>query len=215
MEVRRPLFRDPVSGLTHLAGAVFGAVGLVYLLLLTRAGETSVIVAVTIYGVSLILLYAASATYHLLQVPDGTRAFLRRIDHAMVPVFIAGTYTPFCMLALKGALGVTVLVVVWILALAGLFKSIYWLHAPRWITAGLFVLMGWMIVGAAYPLSQAISSLALGLTFGGGVLYSLGAAIYAKKWPDPWPGIFGFHEVWHLFVLGGSACHYVAVLSLV
>lgn len=209
-------FRDPVSGLTHLVGAGLGACGLVYMATRTIAsgGSGANLAAVLIYGVSLVLLYLASATYHLLIVPDGTRLLLRRIDHAIIPVFIAGTYTPFCVIALKGTVGTAVLVTIWALALGGMAKSIFWIHAPRWLTAGLFVLMGWVVVAAAYQLYQSVSPLSFWLVFGGGVLYSIGALVYSLKWPDPFPPHFGFHEIWHLFVLAGSTCHYFSILEL-
>ncbi len=209
------IFRDPVSGLTHLAGAAAGVVGLIYLLVASRITDAPTLAALTVYGVSLILLYLASAVYHLARVSVARQALLRRLDHAMVPVFIAGSYTPYCIIALKSVMGDVILAVVWALALAGLFKSIYWINAPRWVTAGLFVLMGWMIVFVALPLARAVGPGAFWLVVAGGMAYTVGAAVYAKKWPDPWPPTFGFHEVWHLFVLAGSACHYAAVLLLV
>lgn len=209
------LFKDPISGLTHFLGAILGLFGLIYLVVLSNGAAATTIASVSIYGISMVLLYSASSAYHLLKISPKNMVRLRRLDHAMVPVFIAGTYTPFCLLALKGPIGYAILILVWTLAVAGLFKSLYWVHAPRWVTAGLFVLMGWIIVTAVYPLAKAVTPTAFWLILGGGMLYSVGALVYAKKWPDPWPKVFGFHEVWHLFVLGGSACHYWAVLSLV
>ena len=207
-------FRDPVSGLTHLAGAGLGVIGWAYLLAIAAPRPGPPTIAVLIYGASLILLYLASSAYHLFKVSDQARLILRRLDHAMVPVFIAGTYTPFCVIGLGRALGVPILLLIWGLAFAGLIKSIVWIHSPRWVTAGIYVLMGWVVVFVAYPLSKTIPSAGLFLLFAGGVSYSVGALVYAKKWPDPWPPIFGFHEIWHLFVLAGSACHYASVLTL-
>lgn len=209
------LFRDPVSGLTHLLGAALGVAGLVFLVLHTEARESRVFMAVAVYGVSMVLLYASSAAYHLLNVAPERRARLRQLDHAMVPVFIAGTYTPFCLIALNGWIGDAVLIAVWGLALGGLLKSLFWIHSPRWITAGLFVLMGWLIVVAAVPLAKAVTPETFVYILSGGVAYTLGAAIYAKKWPDPWPPSFGFHEIWHLFVMAGSTLHFLAILRLV
>lgn len=213
-------FRDPISGLTHLAGALLGIVGVLHILGLDLSARPSPqslasVISLLIYGFSLIFLYSASSAYHLCRVTDARRLQLRQLDHAMVPVFIAGSYTPFCVIALHDRLGYTLLAVVWTLAVAGLVKGIYWLHAPRWVTASVFVAMGWVVVVAVYPLSQVISPTALSLLFGGGLAYSLGALIYACKWPNPLPPLFGFHEIWHLFVLLGSACHYVSILTLV
>lgn len=208
-------FRDPVSGLTHLLGALLGGLGLAYLLAFRPAGDTAATLAILVYGISLILLYLASALYHLLHVSVVQQALLRRLDHAMIPVFIAGSYTPFCLLALRDTtVGAGVLIAIWVLALFGLLKSIFWLNAPRAVTAGLFVAMGWMMVVAILPLSRAVSLETLWLMIAGGVAYSSGAVVYAKKWPDPYPPVFGFHEVWHLFVLSGSALHFVSIATL-
>lgn len=208
------LFRDPVSGLLHLAGALLGVVGLIYLLAVSHARDSRTLSAIGVYGVSMVLLYASSSTYHLLRARDALRLRLRQLDHSMVPIFIAGTYTPFCEIALKGTTGTLILSIIWALALGGLLKGVYWVHAPRWLTAGLFVLMGWVIVLAVYPLYQSVTGQVFALVVAGGVAYTVGALIYAMKWPNPWPPHFGFHEVWHLFVLAGSALHYSAVLAL-
>lgn len=208
-------FRDPVSGLTHLFGALLGAIGLVILLAAHPGAGGVERASILVYGVSLVLLYAASAIYHLARVSAERQAFLRRLDHAMIPVFIAGSYTPFCLIALRGTtVGAGVLVAIWVLAAAGLVKSVFWLTAPRAVTAGLFVAMGWMVVFAVLPLAHALSGPTLILLFAGGLAYSAGAVVYARKWPDPYPPMFGFHEVWHLFVLAGSALHFAAIARL-
>lgn len=213
--VVKGIFRDPVSGLTHLAGAFLGAIGMIYLLNASRDQGPRVLSAMTIYGISMILLYLASSIYHLLHVSDSFRLTLRRVDHAMIPVFIAGTYTPFCMIALNDSLGYRVLASVWILSVGGLLKSLYWIHAPRWVPAVLYVAMGWLSMIMIMPLWSALTHLSFFCLLLGGLSYSVGAIIYAKKWPDPWPPIFGFHEIWHLFVLGGSIFHFAAVANLV
>ncbi len=213
METWNRWFKDPVSGLTHLAGMAMGVVGLVYLL---SVGGTGIVTApVAIYGVSLVLLYAASSTYHLLHVSPAVRARLRLLDHSMVSVFIAGSYTPFCLIGLQGSIGTAVLVAIWSMAALSLIKSFLWINSPRWVTAGIFVAMGWLVVVAAVPLAEAVSLDVFLLILGGGLAYTVGAAIYAKKWPNPWPPTFGFHEIWHLFVMLGSGLHYVAILKLV
>lgn len=211
------IFKDPFSGLTHLAGTIMGIVGLVYLLKVNhvKGGSDVVTTAVIVYGLSLILLYASSSTYHLLHVRAEVRARLRLVDHAMVSVFIAGTYTPYCLIALKGWVGTAVLVTIWSLAVGSLAKSFLWINSPRWVTAGIFVTMGWLVVIAAGPLYNSVSPTIFYLIVGGGLAYTLGAGIYAKKWPDPWPPHFGFHEIWHLFVMLGSGLHYLSVLLLV
>jgi hemolysin III len=210
----RHIFQDPVSGLSHLVGAALGALGLWYLLEIGHDKDGATVAAIAIYGISMVLLYSASAAYHLLKVSPRARAGLRRLDHAKIAVFIAGSYTPFCLVTLRGPTGTAILGLVWALAGFGLVKSFFWVHAPRWVTAGLYVLMGWLIVAAAGPLFKVASTAQLTLLLAGGVCYTVGAVIYAVKWPDPWPDTFGFHEIWHLFVLGGSAAHYASVLAL-
>lgn len=209
------IFRDPVSGLTHLAGAALALLATIYLTYASRNLDTRIIASMLTYGVSMVLLYLASATYHLPHVSDSVRLTLRRIDHAMIPLFIAGSYTPFCVVALNSTLGYSVLGAIWILTLAGIIKSIYWIHAPRWVSSGVYVLMGWVSVIMIKPLWHTLSFNAFGYLILGGISYSVGALVYAKKWPDPWPPHFGFHEIWHLFVLGGSIFHFAAIATLI
>lgn len=207
--------RDPISGLTHLAGALLGVFALIYLLE-RSAGEGTLwhVVSFSVFGASLILLYSSSAFYHLLDVSDEARLIFRRIDHVMIFVLIAGSYTPFCLVPLRGPWGWSLFAVVWGLAFVGVFLSIYWIHAPRWISTSIYLGMGWLVVVAAYPLSQTLNPDTLWWLVLGGVAYSLGAVIYVLKWPDPFPPVFGFHEVWHLFVLAGSTCHFFGVVSI-
>jgi len=206
-------FRDPVSGFTHLVGAFLGAVGWVLLLMHSSGGALHA-VAYSIFGVSLILLYTSSSLYHLLDVSPQAKLVFRQIDHAMIYLLIAGSYTPFCMLALRGRLGYGVLALVWGFAVAGIVISILWIHAPRWLSTTLYLFIGWIAVVAIYPLSQVLSSSGLYWLIGGGLFYTAGAVIYALKWPDPFPSTFGFHEIWHLFVLAGSASHFVSVSTI-
>ncbi len=209
------IFRDPVSGLTHLAGAVLSAIGMIGLVYGSWDMGPRVISAMVIYGVSMILLYLASSVYHLLHVSDSVRLTLRRVDHAMIPIFIAGSYTPFCMIALNDSLGYSILVSVWVLTIAGLLKSIFWIHAPRWVPAVLYVIMGWLSLIMITPLWHGLTGSGFWCLILGGLSYSVGALVYARKWPDPWPPVFGFHEIWHLFVLGGSIFHFAAIATLI
>jgi hemolysin III len=202
--------REPVNGLTHLAGGLLACVGL--LVLLASAGRTDQIVAFGIFGLSLVALYSASALYHLLPLSPTGVARLRRVDHMMIFVLIAGTYTPFCLLALDGAWRVGLLGVIWSLALCGVLLKIFWMGTPRWLSVALYLGMGWVAVIAAPALFLAVPAGGMTWVLGGGLLYTAGALIYALKRPNPAPGTFGFHELWHLFVVAGSACHYWAVL---
>lgn len=206
-------FRDPVSGLTHLVGAILSVGALVWLLWVAiRQGSVWQIVSFTVFGVSLILLYTSSAIYHIVQASARVIQNLRRLDHTMIFVLIAGTYTPFCLGPLRGPWGFWLLGVIWGVGILGILFSIFWIDAPRWLTTGLYLAMGWAIVVAAVPLVRSLPGGALIWLAVGGLMYSLGAVIYATKRPNPLPGVFGFHEIWHLFVLAGSFSHFVSVL---
>jgi hemolysin III len=208
--------RDPVSGLTHLAGAILGAVGMVFLLFKgLKIHSPWYITSSIIYGISLVLLYSSSALYHLLKVSERHQVTLRRLDHTMIFVLIAGSYTPFCLVSLRGRVGWSTFVAVWLLAVGGIFVKLFWLNAPKGLSTGLYLFMGWIALFIMYPLSQAVSPTALAWLIGGGLFYTVGAIIYAMERPDPFPPHFGFHEIWHLFVLAGSASHFVSVMTLV
>jgi hemolysin III len=196
-----------------LAGGLLACVGLLVLLArAASAGRADQIVAFGIFGLSLVALYSASALYHLLPLTPTGVARLRRVDHMMIFVLIAGTYTPFCLLALEGAWQVGLLGVIWSLALCGVLLKLFWMEAPRWLSVALYLGMGWVAVIAAPALFLAVPAGGMIWVLGGGPLYTAGALIYALKRPNPAPGTFGFHELWHLFVVAGSACHYWAVL---
>ena len=196
-----------------MAGGLLACVGVV--VLLARAASADQIVAFGVFGLSLIALYTASALYHLLPLSPPGVARLRRVDHMMIFVLIAGTYTPFCLLALESARRVGLLSVIWGMAFCGVLLKYLWMGAPRWLSVALYLGMGWTAVVAAPPLSQALPSRGVAWVLGGGLVYSAGAIIYGLRRPNPMPGVFGFHEVWHLFVLVGSACHFWAVLRYV
>jgi hemolysin III len=211
--VKRRL-REPVSGLTHLAGVLLALIGLI--VLLTRAaGRVDQLVAFGVFGLSLIALYSASALYHLLPVSPAATARLRRLDHITIFILIAGTYTPVCVLALEGGWRAGLLGVIWTLALGGVALKLLWMEAPRWLSVGVYLAMGWLAVIAASALFQAIPYGGIAWILGGGLVYSAGALIYALKRPNLVPGVFGFHELWHLFVLAGSACHFWAMLRYI
>jgi len=207
--------KDPASALTHLVGALLSAVGLgVLISRAATAGTTWHMVSFPVFGAGLLLLYTASTLYHSLRLPPGPTRTLRRIDHIMIFVLIASTYTPFCLLPLRGPWGWSLFGTVWGLAAIGALLKLLWLGAPRWLSTGFYVVMGWLVIVAIYPLARALTPAGLTWLSTGGILYTVGAVCYAVKWPNPWPGRFGFHELWHLFVMGGSLAHFAAVLSL-
>ena len=208
--------KEPVSGLTHLAGALLSLLGtLVLVVPAFRQGETVKAVSFLIFGLSLILLYSASAAYHLLRLDEQGVRVLRRIDHMMIYVLIVGTYTPVCLVALPGAWGWSLLGVIGALAAAGIILTLFVLNKPRWVTVTIYLAMGWMALAAFVPLVRALPLGGVVWIVLGGVFYTVGAVVYARKKPDPFPGVFGFHEVWHLFVMAGSLSHYWAMFSAV
>jgi hemolysin III len=208
--------REPVNALTHLLGAVLAAIGLVVLLANGAANNSArQIVAFAIFGASLVLLYATSGIYHSLNVSERGLVLLRRLDHMMIYVLIAGTYTPICLVLLRGRLGIGLLVAVWAMALMGIVQKLVWMRAPRWFSTVLYLGMGWAAMIVARPLLAAAPLGFMLWVLAGGAFYTVGAVVYATKRPDPVPGVFGFHEIWHLFVMAGSFSHYWAVLAYV
>lgn len=207
--------REPVSAGTHLLGTGLAIIGLALLVYRGAVyGTAWHAVAFTVYGISLVALYATSTLYHGLQAAPGTTRVLRKVDHMMIFLLIAGTYTPFLLLPLRGPWGWSLLGIIWGFAAVGMVVKLFWMGAPRWLSTGIYLLMGWLVLVAIYPLTRALTDRTLVWLAAGGGLYTVGALFYALKWPNPWPGTFGFHEIWHLFVLGGSVAHYAAVLQL-
>jgi hemolysin III len=213
---RKKYLREPVNGLTHLAGGLLASVGLIVLLAAAAGeGRADQLVAFGIFGFSLIALYTASALYHLLPLSPTGVARLRRVDHMSIFVLIAGTYTPFCLLALEGAWRVGLLGLIWGLALGGIVLKLFWMDAPRWLSVALYLGMGWVALVAAPALFRAVPTGGMAWVLVGALVYSAGALVYWLQRPNPMPGVFGFHELWHLFVLAGSACHFWAVLGFI
>lgn len=205
--------REPVNGLTHLVAGVFALAGLV--VLLAAATRADQVVAFAVFGSSLVALYAASTLYHLLPLSPAGTARLRRLDHVCIYGLIAGTYTPFCMLALDGAWRAGLLGAVWGLALIGMTLKLFWMGSPRWLSVALYLGLGWLGVLAAPALAQKLPPGGLAWVLAGGLVYSVGALVYGLRRPNLVPGVFGFHELWHLFVVAGSACHFWSVLRYV
>lgn len=204
--------KEPFNGISHLAGAA--AAALVTVLMARQAalrGGARASLPFIVYGASMVLLYLASGTYHLLDVGERLHVLLRRFDHISISLLIAGTYTPICLVALRGRLGAIVCWVVWGLAAAVILTDVFWLEAPRGIKTALYVALGWVAIWVLVPLERAVGWAGMAWMLAGGVVYSAGALLYALKRPDPWPRVIGFHGIWHLFVLGGSACFVVMV----
>ncbi|WP_121605625.1 hemolysin III family protein [Virgibacillus sp. Bac332] len=209
--------REPINGLTHLFGAVLSFAGLLALVIKATATTDSslAIAAVIVFGISMTLLYAASATYHMVIARDQVIAFLRRIDHSMIYVLIAGTYTPFCLISLQGTLGWALFMIVSTLAVLGVVFKLVWFHSPRWLSTSLYIGMGWIVVFFSSSLAPIINTSGMILLVLGGVFYTIGGIIYGLK-----PKILsfkhmGFHEIFHIFILIGSLFHFICVYGYV
>jgi hemolysin III len=205
---------EPFNCYSHLLGALLGVAGLVVLLSVS-AGDPWRVVAFSVYGASLVLLYLASTIYHWLLVPISQRKWLNRIDHVAIFLLIAGTYTPVCLVTLRGGWGWSVFGVVWAIAIAGAIVKLCFRTLPRWVSAALYLAMGWTAVVAIVPLVRAFPAAALVWLLAGGLLYSGGAVVYATRRPNPFPRVFGFHEIFHVLVLAGSVAHFVFMLRYV
>ena len=213
---RKHHIKDPGSAITHFIGmlmAIFAAVPL----LIKAAHEPSriYIISLAIYAASLILLYAASTSYHTFDISPKINTILKKIDHMMISVLIAGSYTPVCLIVLKGKTGIILLSIVWAIAIAGILIKAFWVYCPKWVSSVLYIGMGWTCVLAFTQILNNMSPAAFGWLLAGGIIYTVGGVIYALKLPifNSRHKNFGSHEIFHLFVMGGSACHFVVMYA--
>ncbi len=205
----KPLLR----GCSHAVAAVVGGVGTVFLLART-AGDGPKLISVLIYGLTLVVLFGVSALYHMGNWSPARRALLRRLDHANIFVFIAGTYTPVAVNVLDGGWRIAVLVTLWAAALCGAVAVAPVLHIPRWALTCLYLLMGWVGLVVMPQVAGRVGAGVL-LLAGGGALYSVGAVMYALRRPRLWPRVFGYHEAFHLLVIAASCLFYAFVVAFV
>lgn len=213
---RKHHIKEPGSAITHFIGmlmAIFAAVPL----LIKAAHEPSriYIISLAIYAASLILLYAASTTYHTFDISPKVNTILKKIDHMMISVLIAGSYTPVCLIVLKGKTGIILLSIVWAIAIAGILVKAFWVYCPKWVSSVLYIGMGWTCVLAFTQILNNMSPAAFGWLLAGGIIYTVGGVIYALKLPifNSRHKNFGSHEIFHLFVMGGSACHFIVMYA--
>lgn len=205
--------KEPFNAISHFAGAAAALVGSITLLV--WGGSTPArTIAFLVYGLSLVILFGASGVYHSLTATPKTIEILRKIDHSAIYVLIAGTYTPFCVIAMEGFWRWGFLVIIWTLALAGIAGKVFIRKTPRWLDAGLYVVMGWLCVFAVREFLQHLKPETFVWLLTGGILYTLGAVIYTTRKGNFFPGVFGFHELWHIFVLLGAVAHFIAVTTL-
>ena len=206
--------RDPISGLTHFFAAFVAAIGLAILIVIGW-GYPAKEISLIIYGLSLIMMFAASATYHMTLSTPKVLEVLRKIDHSAIYILIAGTYTPLCFNMFTGFWKWGMLTIIWALAFVGVGVKIFIVRAPRWVNAGVYLIMGWLGVIAIREMLVVLPIGALIWLLIGGIAFTLGALVYMTKILDFVPGVFGFHELWHIFVILGAAAHYITILVFV
>jgi len=198
-----------LRGVSHQYAFFVSLVAGAVLIVAVRGSEARV--AMTIYAVALAGLFGTSALYHRVDWSPSRRRWMRRLDHSMIFVLIAGTYTPFALLVLDGTLATVVLIVVWAGALSGVVMKLAWIDAPKWVVAISFVALGWVGVAVFPALLDHTGVTGAGLVAAGGLLYTVGALVYALRRPDPVPTVFGYHEVFHALVIVAAALHFTAV----
>ncbi|MGI6095182.1 MAG: PAQR family membrane homeostasis protein TrhA [Lachnospiraceae bacterium] len=210
--------KDPGSAITHFIGCIMAILAAIPLLIRSaREPDTIHIIAMSIFILSMILLYAASTIYHTVDSTEKVNRRLRKMDHMMISVMIAGSYTPVCLIVLKGSTGILLCTVVWAVAIAGILIKACWITCPKWFSSGLYILMGWLCVLAFKPIFHALNKAAFGWLLAGGIIYTIGGIIYALKLPifNSKHHNFGSHEIFHLFVMGGSICHFIVMYFFV
>jgi hemolysin III len=207
-------FREPVSGLTHLGAAIAAAVGLMFLMFLARNSVLK-LASLGVYGFTLVLMFSSSSAYHLVKAGPRLLLVLRKLDHSAIYLLIAGTYTPICLYYLSGFWRSGMLILIWSLAVVGISVKLFVINAPRWFTAGVYLLMGWLSIAAGGEILSSIPPGALFWLVLGGLFFTGGAIIYILKKPDLFHGHLGFHEIWHIFVILGAFSHFVIMCAYV
>lgn len=201
--------REPMNGLTHFVGIIIAIIETILLLRLAiNPYRPYHFVSFAIFGFGMIFLFSISTLYHWLKISESVTRVLRKMDHIMIFIYIAATYTPICLVVFRKSFGWTLFAVIWSIAIAGIIIKLFWMSAPRWLSTIIYLLMGWLSVLIIYPLINAMPAEALIWLLIGGIFYTIGAIIYALKKPDPFPGLLGFHEIFHMFVLMGTVSHF-------
>lgn len=210
--------KDPGSAITHFIGMVLVILAAAPLLLkAAREPDTLHLIALSIFILSMVLLYMASTVYHSLDINENVNRKLRKIDHMMIFILIAGSYTPVCLIALQGKTGKYLCALVWAVALVGILIKALWINCPKWFSSVIYIGMGWLCVLAFVPIIHALPKAGFGWLLAGGIIYTIGGVIYALKLPifDSKHKNFGSHEIFHIFVMLGSACHFVVMYCFV
>lgn len=210
--------KDPGSAITHFIGMLMACLATTPLLIKAFQQPDKIhLISLSIFIISMILLYAASTTYHTLNLSVHVNRILQKIDHIMIFVLIAGTYTPICLIVLKGKTGFFLCALVWGIAIVGSIIKAFWISCPKWFSSVLYIALGWVCVLAFSQLITTLSKAAFGWLLAGGIIYTLGGIIYALKLPifNSKHKNFGSHEIFHLFVMGGSICHFILMYLFV
>lgn len=210
--------KDPGSSITHFIGMLMALFAATPLLIRASLNPDKVhLISLAVFILSMILLYGASATYHALDLSEKTNRILRKLDHMMIFILIAGTYTPVCLIVLNGSVGYGLLALVWGIALAGILVKAFWITCPKWFSSLLYIAMGWVCVLAFTQIINSLPSQAFHWLLAGGIIYTIGGIIYALKLPifNTKHKNFGSHEIFHLFVMGGSVCHFIMMYCFV
>ena len=204
--------REPGSAITHFIAMMLTVFAAAPLLVKSTLSDTAnMLPAMTIFILSMVLLYGASATYHSLNIGGRALRIFRKVDHMMIFVLIAGSYTPVCLIVLGGKIGYTLFAVVWGIAIAGMLLKACWVTCPKWFSSIIYIAMGWVCVFVFGPLWNTLPHNAFLWLLAGGIIYTIGGVIYALKLPlfNSRHTFFGSHEIFHLFVMGGSLCHFI------
>lgn len=204
--------REPINGLTHCIAAVLSLFALIAMLVKAYVAESPAVTfgSVLFFGVSMILLYSASTTYHWVKASDKVIKGLKRLDHAMIFILIAGSYAPFCLVALNGKIGINLFLAVTICAVVGIGFKLCWVTCPRWLSSTMYIGIGWLAIVAIYPMAQVLSVAGLVWLVLGGLMYTIGGVIYALK-TEKRIWLFGRHEIFHVFIMLGTLCHFICV----
>lgn len=208
-KLTKPLLR----GHFHQAAFFFAAGACV--MMLAQIKTTSLFIALLIYSLSLTGLFGVSAVYHRPTWSPSKRMWMRRLDHAAIYVLIAGTGTPLFYLSLPPETGMKLLILTWTVASFGIFQSLFWVNAPKWVSSILYVIAGYIVVPYFPEMKSSLGTSGILLIIAGGVFYTIGAIIYAVKRPDPWPKFFGYHEIFHLVVIVGAVFHFISINRLI
>lgn len=206
--------REPVNAITHMAAAIAAIIGTIFLLILGRDSLVKE-VSFIIYGTSLVLMFSASAAYHALFADKQKSLLLRKFDHSAIYLLIAGSYTPICLYFFQGFWKWGLLTLIWLMAAAGITVKLFIIKAPRWVTAGVYLIMGWSAIMAVMEIINKMPPAAIFWLVAGGLFYSIGAIVYITKKMDFIPGLFGFHEIWHIFVILGALSHFIVIACFI